>query len=367
MKLSVTQENLAKALQTVGRVASGRSELPILQNILLRTDGARLLIAATNMEIASIQYIGAKIDKPGSITIPAKLASEFIANLPSDTVLLEVIDNHLHITSGKFSSTINGIVSDEFPELPSINEESSAAVQLSADMFKKAINQTIIAVSADATRPVLTGVYWHVRDGLIYLVATDGYRLSERILMKCEHESIDVVIPSSTLQEVMRCLDANIESLEMFFDDTQVGFRMNEQEIVSRLIDGKFPDYRQLIPATSDTVVAIKKADFSRITKIASLFARESGGGITLTADAENASLSIHSIASELGENTSEASADVSASGAITLNSRYVTEALHAIDGEDILFSFSGKISPCVIKENTKEPSVQHIIMPLKR
>ena len=125
MKVSITQEKLAKALNLIKDIASSRNELPILNNILLRTDGGRLLVAGTNLEIASTQYIGAKIDKHGSITIPARLVSEFVSNLPSGTVELEAKNEHLHITSGKFSSVINGVVADEYPELQTIDEKTA--------------------------------------------------------------------------------------------------------------------------------------------------------------------------------------------------------------------------------------------------
>ena len=125
MKVSIAQEKLAKALNLIKDVASSRNELAILNNILLRTDGGRLLIAGTNLEIASTQYVGAKIDQPGSITIPARLVSEFITNLPSGTVELETKDSHLNITSGKFSSVINGVIADEYPELPTVDETAA--------------------------------------------------------------------------------------------------------------------------------------------------------------------------------------------------------------------------------------------------
>ena len=364
MKVSVAQEKLAKALNLIKDVASSRNELAILNNILLRTDGGRLLIAGTNLEIASTQYVGAKVDKPGSITIPARLVSEFIANLPSGTVELEAKDSHLHITSGKFSSVINGVIADEYPELPTIDENAAIRYEITAGDLKKAINQTKIAVSSDTTRAVLTGIYWQTYEGYLYLAATDGYRLAEKKMMKSDSE-LAAIIPASTLAEVSKSADDE-EQLTILFDDTQVCFRTDNMEIVSRLIDGKFPDYKQLIPATSDIEIKIKKADFSRITKIAALFARESGGGITLTASKEKSVLSIHSIASELGENTSEAAAEISADGQITLNSRYLTEVLNVIDGDDIVFSFNGKLSPCVIREQVKKPDYTHIIMPLK-
>lgn len=365
MKLSVTQENLAKALSNIGRVAASRNELAILNNILLRTDGGRLLVAATNLEIASTQYIGAKIETPGAITIPARLVTEFVSSLPHGIIELEVKDAHLHLTAEKFSSVINGVIADEFPELPTVDEKNAVLFDIAIDDFKKSVSQTIIATSSDVSRAVLTGVYWHSHEGVLYLAATDGYRLAEKQLFETESE-VSAIIPSSTLQEVLRSISDADKQLSVFFDDTQVCFRTDGLEIVSRLIDGKFPDYRQLIPASSETEVIIHKTDFSRITKVASLFARESGGGITLSAEKDTSLLSIHSIASELGENTSEAAAEVSNDGSVTLNSRYLTEALNVLDGDDVIFAFSGKLSPCVIKEYAKQTDYLHIVMPMK-
>lgn len=365
MELTVTQENLARALTAVGRVASTKTQLPILSNILLRTDKNRLLIAATNLEIATTQYIGAKINKPGAITIPARLVSEFISNLPNGSIELKVVNDNLHIKSDNYSSIINGIIADDFPELPTINESSSIQYSVKTEDFKQAISQTIITTSNDSTRPVLTGVYWHSFEGQLTLAATDGYRLSERILVKTTSD-VSAIIPTQTLQEVMRTITDDGEEVDILFDETQVRFRINEAEIISRLIDGNFPDYRQLVPKKSETTTIIKKADFVRIVKVSGLFARESGGSVTLTVDEEKKSISIHSIASQLGENTSESTAKVSGNGQVTLNSRYLSEALSVIDGDEIEFSFSGKLSPCVLKSTDKETNYYHIIMPLK-
>jgi len=365
MELSVTQDNLARALSTVGRVASVKTQLPILGNILLRTDSNRLLVAATNLEIATTQYIGAKVIKPGAITVPARLISEFISNLPKESVDLKVINSNLHIKSGNYTSIINGVIADDFPELPTINEKSSISYSLKTEDFKQAVSQTIITTSNDSTRPVLTGVYWHSHEGQLTLAATDGYRLSERQLIKTTSE-ISAIIPTQTLQEVLRSVTDENSEIDILFDETQVRFRINDSEVISRLIDGNFPDYRQLVPKKTSTNIQINKSDFVRISKIAGLFARESGGSITITADEAKKSVSIHSIASQLGENTSEAAAEVSGDGQVTLNSRYLNEALSVIDGETVLFSFSGKLAPCVLKSANKDTNYYHIIMPLK-
>jgi DNA polymerase-3 subunit beta len=365
MELSVTQENFAKALSAVGRVASTKTQLPILSNILLRTDGNRLLIAATNLEIASTQYIGAKIVKPGSITVPARLISEFVSSLPKDTVELKIVGENIHITCGKYHSIINGVIADDFPELPTINEASSVTYSLNTEEFKQAISQTIITSSSDSTRPVLTGVYWHSHEGWIYLAATDGYRLSERRLVETKSE-VAAIIPTTTLQEVLRSVDDSVDTIDVLFDESQVRFRINDAEVISRLVDGNFPDYRQLIPPTSDITATMNKSEFTRVTKVAGLFARESGGSVTVTVDADAKSVSLHSIASEFGENTSELDAEVIGSGQITLNSRYLSEALGVLDATTITLSFNGKLSPCILKSTEKDTNYYHVIMPLK-
>lgn len=365
MELSVTQENLSRALSAVSRVASAKAGLPILGNILFRTEGNRLLIAATNLEIAATYYVGAKVVKQGSLTLPARLITEFVGSLPKGTVDIACKGASMTVSSGQYSSIISGSDADEFPELPSIDESKAVAYSVASGEFKQAVQQTIITTSGDTTRPVLTGVYWHSVDGQLYLAGTDGYRLAERRLMPTKSE-IAAIVPSSSLQEVLRTLSDSIDEVEVLFDDTQVRFRVGEAEVTSRLIDGNYPDYRQLIPKTSETIITVSSEEFGRIIKIAGLFARESGGSVTINADAASGHISVHSIASELGENTSGADAEISADGTITLNSRYVAEALSVVDGETIQFRFSGKLSPCVLTSTTKDANYLHLIMPLK-
>lgn len=363
MKLVVTQENLNRALQVVGRVASGKTPLPILNNILFRVDNNRLLLAATNLELAITHHVGSKIEREGSLTVPARLMSEFVANLPKGNVELEVDGTKMHIVCGAYKSTINGMAPDEFPELPAIAEKQAVTLPLSE--LKRAIQQTAPVASGDDTRPVLTGIYCHSFDGYLYFAGTDGYRLAERRLSPTTQE-IAAIIPVSTLNEVLRVMNDDMAEAKMTFDDNQMRLLLDDIEITSRLIDGQFPNYRELIPKVSDSTVSLPKDEFSRITKVASLFARESGGSVTLNASSEAKKLSIHSVASQLGENTSEADAEVTADGQVTLNSRYVLEALGCIDAKQISFRFSGKLAPCILQASGDQTDYQHVIMPLK-
>lgn len=366
MEIEVTQENLSKALGNVGRVASSKAGLPILNNILFRTSNNQLLIAATNLEIAATQTIGAKTTKSGSITVPARLVNDFVHNLPKGTVSLTIKGSQLTIASGGYYSTMNGMSDEEFPELPVIDEEKMVTYSLSVEDFKQAATQTIVTASADSTRPILTGIYWHTFEGGLYLASTDGYRLSERKLMDAK-TNIAAVVPVSTIQEVLRTITDDLAEIEVLFDETQVRFRLGDGEITSRLIDGNFPDYRQLIPKATDTTITVNKNDFTRIVKIANLFARESGGSITLAADADKKALTVNSIASELGENSSEVAVDIKGdSASVSLNSRYLSDALAVVDGDRVSFGFSGKLAPCVLTGVSKEINYKHIIMPIK-
>ncbi len=365
MELTVTQQNLAKALNIVSRVANMKTQMAILDNILLRTDGNRLLVASTNLEIATTQRIGAKIVKSGDITIPAKVVTEFINSLPTGVISLKVENNHLIIKSDNYNSVINGVMADEFPDLPTINEKTAIKYIISTDDFKKAINQTIISVSNDNSRPILTGVLWQSNDGCLNLVSTDGYRLSEKHLIKTQSD-LSIIVPALTLQEVMRAISEGDDEVEVLFSSTQVRFRVGETEIISQLIEGAFPDYKKLIPKNNDVVIKINRDDFIQVAKVASLFAIHSSSGVTISVDESKNEFSLKSIASEIGENISEAKAKIKGQGKITLNSRYLIDALNAVSGKEIIFEFSSKLAPCLIKDEQKDSNYIHIIMPLK-
>lgn len=362
MKLEVTQENLARALATVSRVAQSKTSLPILNNILFRAESNHLTLSATNLEVAITEQIGAKVVRDGVITIPARLVSEYVQNLPKSTITLELDGTKLSIICEHYQSTLNGVVADEYPALPEISEATE--VRIPAEVCKRAIQQTIITVSHDETRPILTGLYIHTHEGALFVAGTDGYRLSERRLLETTGE-LSAIIPGTTLQDVVRVLPDDCDEVVMEINDQQVRFTMNDVSITSRLIDGKYPDYRQLVPKSSETTFECHVSEFVRVCKIASLFARESGGSITIKADASTGKISIHSLASQLGENVSELDAKPTSDGSVTINSRYIIEALGVVDAPIITFGFSGKLAPCVITPKNSS-DYTHIIMPLK-
>lgn len=365
MELTVTQKNLSRALADCSRVANARAGLPVLGNVLLKTDSAGLYIAATNLEIASTVKINAKIDKPGAITVPAKLITELVSNLPNETVTLSTKNNSLNIACGGYTSSINGIDAEEFPELPVIDEKDSVRYAIATDLFKRAVSQTIFACSSDTTRPVLTGVYWHSHDGHLYTAGTDGYRLAEKRITETKSD-LTAIVPTTALQEVLRTLHDDVEEIEVLFDQAQVRFRVDSSEITSRLIEGNYPDYRQLIPKDNPTKTIVPLAECVRMTKLASLFARDTGGSITIATDADTSEFSIRSTASEMGESSAKLETTVIGGGLVSLNSRYLTDVLSVIDADTISIEYGAKLAPITIRPNKDDADYLTIIMPLK-
>ncbi len=362
MKLQVTQENLSKALSTVARVANTRGTLPVLANVLIKTTNNRLSIAATNLDIAITQYCGAKVQEEGSITIPARLMQDFISSLPQSVINLELTDNKLHITTDQYQSTINGIAAEDFPVMPAIEDGNEFSIP--AQELKRALQQVVFAASTDEARPVLTGVYLHTHDDALKMAATDSYRLAAKTMLTSK-DVIDLLIPVSAMQDVLRIVNDIEEPVSITYNDQQVLVKAGEVELVARLIEGKYPDYQKLIPSEFANIARVKRADLINITKVSSLFARESAGSIKIATDEDKGTLSIRSIASQVGENTASADGKITGSGEITVNSRYLLDALNAFHSEEINFSFNGKLDPVVLSDPS-EKDYTHLIMPLK-
>lgn len=362
MKLQVTQENLNRALNSVARVANSRNPLPILANVLIKTSNNRLSLSATNLDIAITHYIGAKVADEGSITVPARLMQDFVGSLPPSVINLDLEDSKLKVTTDQYKSTVNGVAADDFPVMSSISSGTKWTVD--ATQFKKGLQQVIFAASSEDARPVLTGVLLHTQNGKLYLAATDSYRLAEKEL-GTNKADVNLLVPATALHDLLRILGDHEGQVQVTHDEQQVLFQVGDVELTARLVEGKYPDYRKLIPGTFTTEITLKRADFLNVTKVSSLFARESAGSVTIEVDESAGTLSIRSVASQLGENTATANGKATGSGSITLNSRYLLDALGALGGDEVRFGFNGKLEPTLITDPGAK-DYQHIIMPLK-
>lgn len=362
MKLKVTQENLNRALGLVARVANTRGTLPILSNVLLKIEGNRLSVAATNLDIAISCHVGAQVQTDGSLTIPARLLQDFVNGLPSGVIELEQDEQRLKITTESYKSVINGVSAEEFPVMPAIEKGTTWTVP--GQVLKKGLQQVLMAASGDESRPVLTGVLFHVVEGMLYMAATDSYRLAEKRLLATKQDT-KLLIPATALHDVLRIINDFSGDITVLHDEQQVQFRAGDVELVARLIEGNYPDYRKLIPAAFTTTATMPRSELTNITKVSSLFARESAGSIVVSVDEPSESIWIHAVASQLGENNATLKVDAKGSGSITLNSRYLLDGLQATEAKTVQIGFNGKLEAVMIK-GTESDDYLHIIMPLK-
>ena len=364
MKIKVTQAKLSKALNNVSRIAIGKVTLPILNNVLIRVDNKKVSLVTTNLDMAIMEFLPVSSSEDGVVTVPAKLLAEFVSNLPkNETIEITSKDTKVTIKAGRYSSTINGAIADDFPELPEIDDKKAVVYKISADEFKTGIGQVVVASSNDLTRPALTGVFFNTHGNKLAIAATDGYRLAEKILIDKIKSEVAAIVPSNSLQEVLRSLSDDVEEVEISFDADLVRFRLGEVEIISKLIDASYPDYQKLIPKDNQVKVTLDREELIRVAKLAALFARSVGGSIICEAKTPDTIL-IKSIANEFGENNSEIKTKVDQDGRVNFNSRFLLDALNSLSSKDIELEFSSQITPTVLK-NKKDNNYTHIVMPL--
>jgi DNA polymerase-3 subunit beta len=367
MKLFCNQKDLEYALNIVDKAISPNNTLPVLNNILLKAEGKKLHFFSTNLEIAISCFIDADVRGEGAITIPAKLFTNYISLLNSEKVELNLIDGTtLSINSTTSTTKIKCISADEFPLIPKIEKSHELTVKI--DDLYGAINEAVFAASLNTSRPVLSGVLLVVDGGQIKLVATDSYRLAEKKvpISKKVESAVSCIIPAKTMIELGKIISKSDEKeVKINISNNQILFTSNGIELISRLIEGKFPDYEKIIPKDSKTKFEVSVEDLSLVLKRVSLFARENNNNIKLTAT-NDGKLTISSDETKVGEEKSDVSIKIDGeNNKISLNSQYLLDVLTYINKDKIVFSMTDKVSPAVIKPVGGEDYV-YIIMPLK-
>lgn len=377
MKVSCLQENLAKGLSIVSRAVSTRSTLPVLSNVLLATDEGRLKLAATNLEMAIVTWIGAKIEDEGAITVQGRLLGELVTSLPNDRIDMDLnVRTHtLHLVCARSEANIKGIDATEFPPIPTVGGEGevSASVKIEPALLREMISQVAFSAAADESRPVLAGVLVTFGDSELTMAATDGFRLSVRtsIVPVSTTQKVDVLIPAKTLNEVARLAADEKEPIEITAtpNKSQVLFHMSNVELVSRLIDGTFPNYRHIIPASYKTRTVLTTAEFLNAARRASYFARDASNIVRLTilpGDDMPGHVSVQANSVEIGDNVNEIDAVIDGEGlTIAFNARYLTEVLSAVTSQKVGIETNTATNPGVIKP-VGEDGFLHVIMPLQ-
>lgn len=373
MKFICTKENIHHALQLVSPIAGKHTNLPILNNVMIEATDSGVTLTTTNLEVAMRVTVRAKVDAVGVFTVPAKVLSDYIHLLSHEQVEIEKKENELVIQAGGSSTKIKGSPSDDFPVVPAVNETHAYVVD--AKGFRDGLVTTVLAAAKNDIRPELAGLYMGLNTdrfkGVIF-AATDSYRLAEKkIAVGQGSDQIQVIIPGRTVLEMARVLgvanDDNAEkSIRLWVGDNQVAIRYQDFELTSRVVDGKYPDYAQIIPATFKTTAIISIPVFVNAIKAASLFAATGINAIALDFNAHNQTVSVSSTSTQAGEHTASIDADVQGEeNSILLNFRYLLDGLQHLDG-DIEFCLNSSDAPCLVRQKGKDDSL-YIVMPIRQ
>ena len=373
MKLSCLQENLNRGLNIVGRAVAARSTLPITQNILLAAEQSRLKLAATNLEMATTCWVGAKVEEEGSITVPARLLIDFVNSLPNDLIEINLpaAGRILELKSGHFQARINGIDAADFPPIPQITD--GIATTIEAASLREGIAHVAFAAATEESRPVLTGINTEFDGDQLNLVAADGFRLAvhRTTLGSPVKEKSTVIIPARTLSELNRLLGEQEEPVEVTVNQqkSQVLFRLKDAEIVSQLLQGSFPNYSQVIPQNYTTRAVVDINEFLRVTKISSVFARDASGIVRLVitpgAELTPGKITVSAQAEEVGDNVGEVDALIDGEEAkIAFNVKYLADVLSVLRQSQVALEVTTPSSPGTIRPIGVDNYV-HVIMPM--
>ena len=377
MKVSCLQENLAKGLAIVGRAVATRSPLPVLSNVLLATDQGRLKLSAMNQEIGIVHWIGCKVETEGEVTVLARLLGEFIGSLPNERVdlRLDKDDLTLHLNCGRYQANVKGIAAEEFPPIPL--GEGDPTLVLDAALLRESIEQVAMAAASDDPRQYLQGVAVIIEPEKVVLVASDGFRMAVRTLAveSGVSEKTEFIVPARSLTELSRVLSDSEHPVEIRLTQNrnQVIFSTGDVHLVSRLIEGTFPNYTQMIPPNHQTEINVSTLDLMQSTRMASYFARDGANVIKLEVAPDDESdrtaargtLTITATATELGDNRSDLEAQVKGEETlIAFNARYLLDCINAINSPDVRIELSGSTSPGVIRP-TDDTDYVHVIMPM--
>ena len=375
MNVSVMQENLVRGLQTVSRAVSTRATLPVLANVLLKTENSGVKLTATNLEIGINCWVPGKVTEEGEITVPARLLTDLVASLPNQRIdlVLSPKDRTLKLTCGSNRSSIKGIEADEFPVVAAIGE--SPATSVDARVLREALGEVVFAAATDESRPILTGVLTRLSGDTMTLAAADNYRIAVRTVKLDRPVSPDVtiVVPGRSYAELMRIMPDAEQPIEITVtpNKSQVLFHVDGIDLVSRLIEGQFPNYEPVIPTSHTSRAVLDREAFLSGTRRASIFARDSANIVKIElggegGDGEVVGVSITAHAADVGDNADTVEASVEGSPTtIAFNARYLIDVLSNLGSDEAALELSGPLAPGVIRGIGKDDYV-HVIMPVR-
>ncbi len=364
MKFTCTQENLLKGVSQTAPIAGRNSQLPILQYILLRAEHNTLTLTATDLEVGIRAVIGGKMDQDGGCVLPAKGFLEYVQQLPkTNPVTLERKGNVVHVSTKGFHAQFSSSDPDEYPLLPGGEKES--VVVVSAEEICSGVSRTIFAAAREETRPEIRSVFFIWKEGKLRIVATDSFRLAEYIIQDDSHEDFSLLLPLSSAQELLRLFQGQKE-IHITLYNNYVSFTSDGLELTSRLIDGQYPRYEDIIPTTHTTEVHVDRGQFLRALKTLSVFLPRDSRRVALSIMPDTNELVARVAGGDLGQG--EVKLDIECDGEsvdVLMNIQYLMDGITHSLGEACDGYFSGQYDPVVFRQTEKNSVYTYVVMPI--
>lgn len=369
MKIICLQENLKNGLNTTERIIGKNLTLPILNNLLLKTDKGKLKISSTNLEIGINYWASGKIEKDGEITIPAKVLSSIISQLPNKKIELESKDRIIYLKCENYKAKIKGQDAREFPIIPKIQPQ--AEIEINKAALKSGLAQVAGMAANSEARPEISGILFSFEKNKLKLAATDSFRLAEKSIFLKTDFTGSMIVPQRTAQELIRILSDQAdnnkkeESVKIIMGVNQVMFDLGCIQLVSRLIDGQYPDYQQIIPTSFQTKIIINRDELAKTIKIASLFSSKISD-VQLKVFPQKGIVEVFSQNADIGENRAEIRAEGEGKEAqVSFNWRYLLDGLSNISSDKVLCGLNNETAAAILKPVGGEDYV-YVVMPIR-
>ncbi len=366
MKLECVKLNLKDALLTAERFTAKQATLPVLRFVLLIANSNSLKLRATNLDLGFEIELPARVEKEGVLAIPADTLGAFLNNLPNErSVTLEQVGDHLTITGEKYSTLIKGYGYEDFPTLPFL--EKGIHITLPVKTLINAFKSTQYAAAVTDIKPEFASVLFTIENNILYFVATDSSRLAEKKvpLKVVPDEDIRVLIPSKNVTEISRALEGIDDEVSIYFSRTQLTFISSNLKLTTRLIDGMFPDYNQIIPKSFTSEAVMLKHDLVERLKITSIFSGKLQQ-VRIKIYPQDGVFEIEARNDEIGETTQQVEAVLSGESVeYLLNAKYINDVLSVINSDSVVLKCAGPGRPIVI-EGVNDSSFRYLLMPMR-
>lgn len=364
MKIIITQENLKAGLMTVSRVVGNSSTLPILNNVMLETENGLLKISGTNLETGISTYVRCSVEQEGGICVGVKTITDLINSLPSSNISMESNDSETLINTEHTKLSIKHLPTEDFPLIPKIDESSKIKIQ--AQELKTALDQVMFAASSSETQPEISGILFWFGEEQVLITATDRYRLAEKGIPYQGKIDYKIIVPHRSGAEISRLLTGLDKEVELSVTGTQIALTLENTYLVTRLIDGQYPDYQQIIPDNHNTTIILDRTELLSALKTTSVFSRGSGS-INFEFSTETNQVKLSSEAHDLGQGAVEILSKITGeSGKLIINYRYLLDFLTNLNTETLVMKIIDSNGPIMFLPETNEKYL-YLVMPIKQ